>query len=205
MKRNKWLLLCLPLLVALAGCATWQNIGTFNAGKSDIKTVALLPLYIDPNVSNITWGVEEVKGFQEAWTAQFNAMFKNRISFINGIKILYPGEDFDVTPDMQVKPDYVKIASTLKVDMVMGFSLVQYNEVSPGEAFVQGCLSNRQERSVAGFNFHNVRTSGDDLNAFVQITPGGIMPSNEQQRQKFIEGLIAWVDLHHPLSVNYKD
>jgi hypothetical protein len=207
MRQVKWLVLCVLLAVAAVSCETWKDIGTFNTHRDSIKTVALLPLYIDPNVGNISLGNPEVKGFQDAWKLSFNAQFKKRITFVNNVKILYAGEDFDITPDMLIQPDYAKIAGNLKVDMVMGFTLVTYNEVSQGEAIGWACISalvGTHENMVATYDYHNVYLNQYDLTARLSFSPGGILPTNEAQREAFMTRLIDWIDVNHPLSVNFK-
>jgi hypothetical protein len=204
---HKWKSLVVLVLLAavLAGCSTLPDPSKFLSKAPDIKKVALLPLFVNINVRNLSLGNEEVKGFSEYWNLVFISEFK-KITFINGIQILYPGEDYQVTPEMTLNPDFGKIAQEIKADAVMGFELYAYNEVAPGEAVAMGCLTfgRVSENMIASFKHHNYYLHEDDWLVNLHIQLGGLLPSIEEQRTQFVNRVIDWIDKNHPLSINYK-
>jgi hypothetical protein len=200
-------------ILLVFSCSTMPSNAMLDENKDRIRTLAVLPLVLGSGGAGASTynDVKEALGFQEYWNEHFYARFRESISLIDGISVLYPGDDFELTPEESRLGDYQAICEKLGVDAVLGVNLVSYNEVEPTTkaaefasalllSMVTGYAS--YENSVANYQLHTYYLGLEDWNPRVYSQARGL-PSIEDQRATFVNQLIAWIDARHPLSARY--
>jgi hypothetical protein len=202
------------ILLSLFSCYTIPSRAQLDNNKAKIKTVALLPLVLgDKKSGTRTLGGREAVEFQKYWAKNFYKLFRQKIVFIDDIVAQYPDGDFTVSAEEVRSADYGALCEKLGVDAVIGFNLLGYNEVEPGTRAVEmacACLievfggTGFYEQPVVNYRLHTFYLNIEDWNPLVNAFAPGLVPTIAEQRAIFINSLIEWIDVNHPLSAHYK-
>jgi hypothetical protein len=199
-------------VVFLVGCTSTPKYRQADEYKSQITSIALLPLLVgDENGRIEKLGSTELQEFVTYFNSRFYDDFQREILLINGIVLKLPGRDFNINAYNGM--DYFAVAHELEVDAVLGINLTLYNEVKPGAkgAQIAGAVITTllfggyvTERQIVGYDTHYTYLDIEKVDEYLRFQfSGKAFPSIEEQRQYFVDMLMAYLDRNFPLSTDY--
>jgi hypothetical protein len=196
---------CALSLAALfiMACETIPDTTQLELQKDKIRSVAVLPLVVGDAGKKVLAGLgaeNEIAGFMAYWKDNFIPSFKARIKLLEGIEVKYAGEDFIKAVPTTV--DYGQLMDELGVDAVIGFNLVRYNEAEPVTGIAL-TLIGMKENALAELNVHFYYLRLEDWSPRVEHEEYGVAMGS-QMRGTFMMEVLDWLDMHWPLSVNFK-
>jgi hypothetical protein len=211
-KKVSWKCTLFLAMIALVGCTTTPRYQQADQYTAQIRSMALLPLVIgDENGTIEKIGRVELQEFIAYFNGRFFDDFEDQVRMIEGIELKLPGRDFNLNAYNGM--DYFAVAHQLGVDAVLGINLTLYNEVKPGAkgAQIAGAVVTTlllggyvTERQVVGYqtqySYLDVEKIGESL---IFRYSGKAFPTIEEQRQYFVDTLLAYIDRNFPLSADY--
>jgi hypothetical protein len=201
MRHLFWLLVLVAMVVM--GCATLDT-GQLELHRAEIRSVAILPLVLGDANTKVGGGPaaeKEIGGLMAYWQANFNALFKARMSLVDGIQVKYAGEDF--VKAIPANVDYGQLMDELGVDAVLSFNLLSYNETKPLGSMLLSIVGVK-ENPTARFNLHFYYLHLEDWSPYLAYDYEIPAMIGEMQRGWVVDRVIEWLNLNWPLSVNFQ-
>ena len=198
--------------ILLFGCASLERYKQADEHKHRVRSLAVLPLIVgdeDGRIEKI--GGKEFEEFVEYFNRRFFTDFESTVKLANSVVLKLPRRDFDM--NVYNGMDYLAAARELGVDAVLGINLTMYNEIKPGAKGAQIAASVAtfvllggyvKERQVAGYDTHYAYLDIEQVDErLVFEYYGNAFPTIEEQREFFVDQLIAYLDARFPLSTDY--